>query len=83
MSNIYAGGIPEGKDSLFPKASNEAEETAIPGGELKVKFAKGGPATNSGSKTKDFLDDASYGTGSLSTDNEPAMKIVNPDDISH
>ncbi len=64
-TNVYAGGIPEGKNSLFPKVSNEAEETATPGGELKIKFSKGGPATNSGSKTKDFLDDASYSAKGL------------------
>ncbi len=83
--DIYEGGIPQsaGKNT-FPKASSEGENSGVPGagGLGRVETKNGGPAVNSGGNTgKSFLDQAGYDTGNLNIDNEPSMKVVNPDDI--
>ena len=82
-ANIYAGGVPEHGVKLHPSLKSEGEETVAPGGELGEKTSHGGPATFSGSETRDFLNDKSYHAGDLEPGRPKGMKIVNPDDISH
>jgi hypothetical protein len=82
MADVYQGGLPGDGTRLFPKADMAGEGSAVPESTVSgVKTTNGGPAMSGGSTTKDFLDDKGYGTGSMDVDNDPSMKVVNPDDI--
>ena len=75
MSDVYAGGLPDGT-KLHPKFVSEGEETQAYGGEEGIKTSRGGPAVNGGYKTKDFLNDGGYAAGDLEVGRPGAMKVI-------
>lgn len=81
--SVYEGGLPTDTTKLFPKVDLEGEFTGTYGGEKAMSATKGGPAVNGGYTTKDFLDDSSYQPSEMEVGRPSAMKVVNPDDISH
>lgn len=79
--DVYEGGLPTDGTKLWPKTKSEAEGTLTNDKPGVISTTKGSAPVSNGTMTKDFLDDKGYGTGSMSVDNEPSLKVVNPDDI--
>lgn len=85
MANVYEGSIPQGGASLYPNSSSDQVdkgETPGGGGEGRVNATPGSAPTMNGSYSKQFVDESSYSTGDMNVDNDPAMKVRNPDDLS-
>lgn len=74
--NVYEGGLNQGEAKLYPRSDSEGEYSGTYGGEMAMKAAKGGPASNGGYTTKDFLDDKSYRPRDMEVGRPGAMKVV-------
>lgn len=82
-TQVYEGGLTDPGKVTFPKSDSEGETEESYGGELGIKTTKGGPATNDGGETKDFLNDASYRAKDMEVGRPSSEKVVNPDDLSN